>query len=61
MSFPTRESFRSFLLQHANETLSEEKIEEMVDDAFPPSTILFVVHFPPQIERAISGEHLYIE
>lgn len=58
MSFPTRESFRAFLLRHIDD---KQMIEEMVEEAFPPSQVLFVVPFPPQIERAIAGEHLYFE
>lgn len=58
MSFATKESFRSFLLQHLED---EQIVEVMVEEAFPVSQILFVIHFPPQIERAIAGEHLYLE
>lgn len=58
MSFATKESFRSFLLQYLED---EQLVEDMVEKAFPTSQILFVIPFPSQIERAIAGEHLYLE
>jgi len=61
MCFQTKESFRAFLQQHAGEVLSTDKIRDMVDLAFPPSQVVFIIPFPSPIERAIAGEHLYLE